>query len=179
MKNKFNNLTMQQFNNKGFTLIELIVVFSVLAVLSTVGIASFASYSRAQVLQQATNDLVNTLNTAKVRAASQTKPSQCLSESVLQGYSVTINIAARTYSLNVICSGITTSLSTTTLPVNVSFNSATGVPPTTATNIIYPVLTGGVSGAGNIVLSSYNQTKTITITICPVGGIQVQNTVCN
>lgn len=177
MKTKFNNSTIQQFNNKGFTLIELIVVFSVMAVLSTVGIASFSSYSRAQVLQQATNDLVNTLNTAKVRAGSQTKPSQCLSASVLQGYSVTINIAARTYSLNVVCSGTSIVLSTSVLPVNVAFNQSTGTPPTTTTSVTYPVLTGGVKGSGNIVLSSYNQTKTITI--CPVGGIQVQNTVCN
>lgn len=172
MKIKFNNSTIQQFNNKGFTLIELIVVFSVMAVLSVAGIASFSSYSRTQVLQQAANDLVNTLNTAKVRAASQTKPSQCLSASVLQGYSVTLNIAARTYSLNVICSGASTVLSTSVLPVNVAFNLATGTPPTTTTGVTYFVLTGGVNGSGNIVLSSFGLTKTVVVS--SVGNISVQ-----
>lgn len=158
----------------GFTMIELIVVFSIMATLSTVGIASFVSYSRTQVLQQTTNDLVNVLNTAKTRAASQIKPSSsCSATNILQGYSVSINIAARTYSLNIICSGTTTALSTIILPTNVSFNSASDIPPTTAaTNIIFPILTGGTSGSGNIVLSSFNQTKTVVVS--SVGGVSVQ-----
>lgn len=161
------------FNSSGFTMIELIVVFSIMAVLSTFGIASFVAYSRTQVLQQATNDLVNVLNTAKTRAASQIKPGPpCLATSILQGYSLTVNIAARTYSLNIICSGTTTALSTTTLPTNVFFNSISGTPPTTATNIIFPILTGGTSGSGNIVLSSFGRTKTVVTS--SVGGVSVQ-----
>ncbi len=156
---------------KGFTLIELIVVFSVIAILSTIGVASFVSYSRAQTLQQATNDFVNVLNTAKARSVSQIKPSQCNSASTLDGYVVIVNIAGNSYTLNVICSGTTTPLSQPfTLPANVSFNSATGIPPTTTTSILFSVLTGGVIGTGNIVLSSYGQTKTATVT--SVGGIQ-------
>ena len=41
----------------GFTLIEMVVAFSILAVLSTIGIAAFVNYSRSQAMQQATNDL--------------------------------------------------------------------------------------------------------------------------
>lgn len=157
--------------NKGFTLIELIVVFSVIAIISTTGVASFVSYSRSQTLQQVTNDFVTVLNTAKGRSISQIKPSQCNSASVLDGYVVIANIAGNSYTLNVICSGVTTPLSTPIiLPASVSFNSATGNPPTTTTSILFSVLTGGVIGAGNVVLSSYSQTKTITVT--PVGGIQ-------
>lgn len=160
-------------NTPGFTMIELIVVFSVMGVLSTIGLASFVSYSRSQVLQQATNDFTTFINSAKTRAASQVKPStQCTSLSILQSYSVTINIVARTYSLNVTCSGNSTVLQTTTLPQNVSFNSATASPPTTTTNIIFPVLTGGVNGSGNVVISSYSLIKTVTVS--PVGGILVQ-----
>lgn len=166
MKNKF--------NNKGFTIIELIVVFSVIAILSTIGVASFVSYSRSQTLVQATNDFVNILNTAKARSAAQIKPSQCNSASTLDGYGVSVNIVPRTYVLNVICSGITTTLSTLTLPVNVSFNSATGNPPTTTTSIFFSVLTGGVTGAGNVVLSYPSDSGILpkTVTVTPVGGIQ-------
>ena len=168
MKIKFNNSTIQQFNNRGFTLIELIVVFSVMAVLSVVGIASFASYSRSQVLQQATTDLVNTLNTAKVRAASQIKPSilQC-NNGILESYKVVINDpSANKYTLYAVCSGSSVGAITTTLPLNVSFNSAV------VKSITYPVLTGGVNGSGDVVLSSYAQTKTVKISL--VGGISVQ-----
>jgi prepilin-type N-terminal cleavage/methylation domain-containing protein len=60
-------------DKKGFTLIELIVVFTVLAILSTIGTISLVSYSRAQTLNQATNDLVQTLDTAKSLSGSQLK----------------------------------------------------------------------------------------------------------
>src|SRR3990167_1262351 len=62
-------------NKKGFTLIELLVAFVVIAVLSTIGIASFVSYSRSQALTQATNDLATTLTVARSRAQAQVKPS--------------------------------------------------------------------------------------------------------
>ena len=165
------NFKFQTSNLRGFTLIELIVVFSVIAILSTVGVASFVSYSKAQTLQQARNDFVTILNTAKSRSSAQVKPSsQCLSNRVLEGYSVTINIPARTYSLNIVCSGIATVLSTATLPTNVTFNAATDTPPTTTTNIVFSVLTGGVTGTGSVVLNAYNATRTVTIN--SVGGIQ-------
>lgn len=164
----------QLINQKGFTMIELIVVFSVMAVLSTVGIASFVDYSRSQALQQATNDLVNVLNTAKSRAISQIKPSvAACNTGTLTGYRVIINDPSiNKYTLYAVCSGSLVSPLTTSLPTNVSFNSAAGSPPTTATNIYFSVLTGGVSGSGDIVLSSFSKTKTVNIS--PVGGISVQ-----
>jgi prepilin-type N-terminal cleavage/methylation domain-containing protein len=160
-------------NKNGFTLIELIVVFSVIAVLSTIGIASFVSYSRAQTLQQATNDFISVLNTAKARTAAQVKPSpECASSSTLQGYSVTVTLtgSSNTYALNVICSGVTTSIKTVSLPTGVTFNSAIATPPTTTTNVRFSVLSGGVTGSGNIVIYSYGSTKTVTVN--SVGGIQ-------
>ena len=148
----------------GFTLIELIVVFSVIAIISTIGVAAFVGYSRTQTLNQAAIDLSTTLSTAKSRASSQIKPpAQCTSLMTLNGYSVTINIPAKTYSLNVVCSGTTFVLTTTTLPTGISFNLASGTPPTTTTNVFFAILTSAVSGTGNIVLSGYSQTKTITV----------------
>ena len=66
------------FSEKGFTLLELIVVFSIIAILSTIGLASFVNYSKAQILQGSANDIISTLNTAKSKAASQIKPNTCL-----------------------------------------------------------------------------------------------------
>ena len=165
------------FNNKlsqnGFTLLELIVVFTVIAILSTVGLASFVNYSRAQVLQQAYSDLLNTLNTAKSNAFSQVKPPQCASYT-LEGYSVSINTSTwKSYSLNAICSGNKFVVSTTNLK-DVTINNSAASPPTTIPGnpptVFFSLLTGGVIGAGNIVLSGNGNTKTITIT--NVGGVQ-------
>lgn len=63
---------------KGFTLIEVIVVVSVAAILTTVGIASFSSYNQTEKVKTASLELVNALNTAKARAQSQEKPSGCV-----------------------------------------------------------------------------------------------------
>ncbi len=77
----------------GFTFIELIVVFSVIAILSSVGIASFVSYSRTQQLNSSSSELVTLINLAKSRSASQIKPNNigiCSNNATLEGYEVRI-----------------------------------------------------------------------------------------
>lgn len=146
-------------NRNGFTIIELIVVFSIMAVLSTVGVASFVTYSRVQTLQQATNDLITTLNTAKAKAVSQTAPEDCVAVSRgLNAYQV--QILANSYRLQAICSGISYPISTTSLPNGVSFD-----PSTTISTVSFEILTGGVNGSGTIVLTATGvSNKTITVT---------------
>ncbi len=174
MKTKFNNSArqparfdarrarqaIQQFSNKGFTLLELIIVFSVISILSTIGIASFVNYSRAQSFQTASASLASTLSLAKSHANSQVKPSQCANEA-LSGYRVDI-LSNTTYSLSAVCLG-TYLIQTTTLPDNgnIKFNFASG--QTTTTSIFFPIITSGVYGAGNIVLTGHGQAKTITV----------------
>ncbi|MEK7450905.1 MAG: prepilin-type N-terminal cleavage/methylation domain-containing protein [Patescibacteria group bacterium] len=155
--------------NYGFTLIELVVAFSVIALLSTVGIASFVNYSRSQALTVSAKDLVNTLNLAKSRSLSQVLPSQCSGQSLV-GYEVRLCISTQScasginYELNVVCSGsIYSAIETKNLPVNINFDTV----KTTTTSFIFPVLTGGVKmngGDGTIVLSGYyGQEKIITV----------------
>ncbi len=157
--------------NYGFTLIELVVAFSVIALLSTVGIASFVNYSRSQALTVSAKDLVNVLNLAKSRSLSQVLASpQCSGQSLigyevrLCGFSTATCLLGGNYELDVVCSGnFVSSIETKKLPVNISFDTV----KTTTTSFIFPVLTGGVrmNGNGTIVLSGYyGQTKTITVT---------------
>ncbi|MCL5434896.1 MAG: prepilin-type N-terminal cleavage/methylation domain-containing protein [Patescibacteria group bacterium] len=160
MKTRFNNTTIQQYNNKGFTLLELVIVFSVISILSTVGIASFVGYSRAQSLQSAASSLESTLNLGKSHANSQVKPSLCSTET-LSGYQVDI-LSDTTYSLSVVCLGAHTIL-TTTLPDNGNIKFNLGAGQTTTTSVFFPVITSGVKGAGAIVLTGYGQTKTVTV----------------
>ncbi len=160
------------FKNLGFTLIELIVVFSVIAILSTIGIASFVNYSRSQSIQTSASNLTLILDLAKSRASSQVKPSQCLGS--LNGYQVDI-LSVTTYSLSVLCPEVHL-IQTATLPDNgnIKFNLALG--QTTTTSIFFPVITSGVRGAGNIVLTGYNQSRWVCID--PSGIIKILGSVC-
>jgi len=153
-----------------------------MAVLSTIGIASFVGYSQAQTLQQATNDVTTVLNTAKSNAISQVKPiisnSTCL-QGVLNGYQVVLGNqivsgkSTASYTLYAVCNGAPDQLSKITKQLNgVSFDSTTFVSPATTATITFLVLTGGVTSTGvvgangtSIILDGVNNTqKTITVT---------------
>lgn len=70
----------------GFTLIELIVVFSVMAILSTAGLAAFVSYSRQQTINTVTQEIKTMLFDARSRASSQV--SLCATGQSFDGYLV-------------------------------------------------------------------------------------------
>ncbi len=74
-------------HERGFTLIELIIVFSVMVILSLVGIASFVSYSRSQQVDTAMKEFKTTLFTARSRALSQLRDTTCFANGFTgQGY---------------------------------------------------------------------------------------------
>jgi prepilin-type N-terminal cleavage/methylation domain-containing protein len=147
-------------NNKGFTLIELVVAFSIMAILGTIGIASFVSYSRSQALQQATNELVTTVNTARAKAVAQVN--DACSGGVLNGYDVVLtkgtNPYPDSYALNAICGGVDIQQKTTNFPAGVSLGGSNTI------KISFAVMTGGVnSPPGNIIINGASGSKTLTI----------------
>lgn len=154
---------------KGFTLIELMIVLSITAVLGTMGAAGFLTYNKIQVLQSSASNIVTMLNLAKSRAQSQVKlgPS-CGSESQIQGYSVDL-IDSKSYKLVSHCSGGSNDLNKTILPQNVNFKS----PDTSPTSFFFPVQTGGVETSGKIVISD-SDGKTRTIIVNSLGGVSIQ-----
>jgi prepilin-type N-terminal cleavage/methylation domain-containing protein len=115
--------------NAGFTLIELIVAVTIMAILSSFGIAGFISYSRSQSLNTATQDFVTALQSAKAATASQVKPTSCASTGVFQGYQVNIisSSNSNSYTVGPVCGGVydTASSRTTILPAssNVTFSN--------------------------------------------------------
>jgi len=155
---------------KGFTLIELMIVISITAILGALGIAGFSSYSQAQVLQTSTNEVTTMLNLAKSRSQSQIKlGSACDSDlKILKGYSV--DISGNSYALTSHCliglSELTSIIQSKTLPRNVSFTSST------FPSFFFPVRRGGVETPGQIVISSGGKTKIIVINSW--GGVSVQ-----
>ncbi len=150
---------------KGFTLIELMIVISVTAVLGTLGIAGFTSYNKIQTLQSAANDVTTILNLARSRALSQVKLGSTCKTQTLEGYGTEI-FSNNSYSLKIYCPRPTSEvLDKKTLPQGITFKSS----PTT---FFFPVLTGGVETQGQIVITNSITDKTIIIN--SLGGVTVQ-----
>ncbi len=147
-----------KFNSSGFTLLELIVVFSVIAILSTIGIVSFVSYSQTQTVEEGSQDIVAAINLARSRSLSQYKPSECVSLT-LEGNRVVIVPESRIYRTEVVCSGTAFVTSSHTLPRGVDFNES----ETTTNSIFFPILTFGTRGAGDISVTGFGIIKTITV----------------
>lgn len=178
---------------RGFTLIELIVSFSILSILSVVGMASFVNYSRSQTLLSDRQKLITVLNTAKANASSQLKNSYCPSNNnpalnqTLNGYSVTINttdVNNEKYTLNVEC--INTGIPQPhpidyPLSKNILFD--TNPTNTNVTTVLFPLFTGGakfydsgnnlVSDPAQITLTGYGNKFTTTIEIDQTGIIKI------
>ncbi len=162
---------------KGFTLIELIVVFSIISILSTFSIASFVNYSRAQTLDGAKNDVISMLNVAKSRSQSQIIPTGC--SGTLLSYSVTVykdNSGAPTYPigsyvLTATCSGNATPIQLLLKKLTSGLNFDATL--TTISTVSFSVLTGAVTGTGNIVINypGFGLTSK-TISVSSVGVIQ-------
>jgi prepilin-type N-terminal cleavage/methylation domain-containing protein len=140
--------------NKGFTVIELLVVFSIMAILAVISIASFSPFNDTQASNVAVSDVVNTINTAKSNAISQVKPTQCQSQT-LKGYEVVISLPNQ-YEFDVLCDNSIYLIGTKmNLPKNVTF--------TNKPIIMFNVSTGTVVQPATINLTGNGINKQIII----------------
>lgn len=146
-----------QQRQTGFTLIELTLIFSVIAILSIIGLSISIDYNRAQVVNAAYEELKTTLLTAKSRALSQKKPPGC--NDTLLSFEVVFNTTKNNYTLDAVCSISRKILKSIDLPKNVTF---TAIP--SSDKISFPILVGGSSG-GTVILSGYNKSKTVEVDI--------------
>lgn len=163
-------LTSIQFPSKrGFTIIELIVVFSVIAIISTIGIASFVSYTNSQKLRNAVLEVKTALQDARSQALSQTRPNTC--NGTLDAYEVRICckssgtgcpscITSGDYEIDAICSNVAVNTSFGTLPSDVTFSST----QTTQRTFHFVPIVGGVTNSGTIGITQSNTTQTINVT---------------
>src|SRR3989304_4061483 len=111
--------------NSGFTLIELLVVFTLASIVSGIGFASFASYSRRQVVIQAAANFKQTVDLARFNALSSVKPTTVCGETdELSNFKVVI-INNVDYEMSVTC-GIEHVQVAKTLPQNVTFSNVPG-----------------------------------------------------
>ena len=165
-------------NSQGFTFIELIIVFTVLTIVGTVGIASLVDYSHSQEVASTALDLKTQLQHARSNAIAQIKPDACPTDlsnpannSTLLGYEFDFCPGAALgrpsacgadsidYEINAKCNNgigyvnVLKKQYSTSLTISSTYRS-----------YFFPVLTGGVDRSGTVTVSAYGKSKGITIT---------------
>ncbi len=157
MKLEIRNLKLKipALSGRGFTLIELVVVFAAVGIITSLGLASLASYGNKQTIETAALDVADIFNLARSRSLSQVKPTVC-GNNILTGYQVDITIAANQYAISAVC-GSAYQIDSKKLPQNVSFASSS------TTTVIFPLLSGRPSSSSQVVITGYGATKTINV----------------
>ena len=154
-------------SQKGFTLVELLVVFTIMSMITAMSIITFSSYNRTQIFKTTVSDVTDSLNLVRSRAISRVKPSVCGTKP-LQGYEFWYPVppASNYYRISVLCGGTYNILYRVSLPANVTFTTPSG------TTTFFNVSTGTVSTPTTITLSGYG--KTATISVGQTGVVSVQ-----
>ncbi len=131
-------------SSKGFSLIELLVVVSIMVTLLSIGVASYNSFNRISILDGASKALRSHMRLAQAFALNGEKiqaPASCASPLVFQGYYVSFNTSgAHSYTIGQWCKHPTTGSdeftsrtppSPITLPVGVTFSPSPSTSPLT------------------------------------------------
>lgn len=157
-------------SDRGFTLVELVVVIAILGVLAAMSIAAFNGYNKSQQLTGAVQDIKSILILARSNAQSQVKPSSyCSANQQLNGYQVNIcngggNPACKSsadYEMNVECNGTYSTITTGNFPAN---GGVVVLGTSTSKSFLFAPFTGTVTGNGRIDINAPGQsTQSITV----------------
>ena len=134
----------------GFTLIELLVTFSIIAIIAGLGFASFSSYSRRQIVTQASYDVKQAIDLARFDSLSSVKPAVCAGSS-LDSYQVNFCSKALCKTSNVdyeivaACGATSKVVLTKKYPQNVTTADINGNP--SCASLIFNTLSGIGTGA--------------------------------
>ncbi len=139
----------------GFTIFELLAVFAIIGIMTSLGIAAYNSYNGTQLVQSSATDVVTMLNIAKSHSLAQVIPPSCGTNSVT-GYQVDVTPNGQQYTLSAICSGKQI-LTTNNLPPNITFaNSSTP-------SVFFTISDGTVATDATITITGFGRTKNITV----------------
>jgi prepilin-type N-terminal cleavage/methylation domain-containing protein len=101
-----------------FTLVELLVVISVIGVISSLGFAAYTQFSRSQIVTQAIEKIISDLHLAQSLALNNQKPEEC-GVNLLDGYSFEINDST-SYTISAVCGSSSFEVKKVTLPLTVA-----------------------------------------------------------
>lgn len=154
--------------NKGLTLIEIIVSVSIIGILTAVGIASYTTFQETQTLKINAQNLINNLRTYQARAMAGEKASLCGSDD-FYGYKIVFH--STSYEAYVTCSDtgdVSSSKKTHSLSSPVTLTS-----PSDGSHLIFKAMSGGIEASLEplpINLCAYD--KLYEITVSKTGEIQ-------
>ena len=146
-----------KMNKRGVTLIELIVVFVIIAIGATLMVPNMSAWLPNYRLRSAARDLVSTMRVAQMRAVSNNADYQ-------------VSITGGSYTLQRYSSGLATWIpegDTVTLPTGVTINSNTF----SANNPFFRP--NSSSNGGSIVIGNTKGMRTITV-LPSTGRISIQ-----
>ncbi len=143
---------------RGYTLIEIIIVVTIIGLLTGASIAGFNTLNQRQTVLSAAKEVISVMRTAQQRANAGILPSAPCDS--LAGYSVKGTVNSSAYTLNVICSSGGVREETQVK----SYSMASGVTFTSTFDITFNVLTGGAGGSlGDLKVKSSAYTFTFNI----------------
>jgi hypothetical protein len=141
---------------KGFTLVEILLSFGVIAVVAGISISTFSSYNKSQIFSQGVSDFKDLLGVSRSRAISQVKPPSC-GATPLEGYEVRVTISGVGYSQYVKCGGVYYLMAQRRLPQQLAFSSGS------VSSILFNVSTGTVTTPGSIIIAGLDKSNTVLI----------------
>jgi prepilin-type N-terminal cleavage/methylation domain-containing protein len=158
----------------GYTLIEILIAITIIALLFLTGFASYREYSRRQELVSAVRSIRGDLRQAQEMAIASKKPSACAAADALDGYRFVV-IPPGSYQILWLCGGSTTGVEkSVALPSGITIS---GLSPnlTPSNTILFKTLgqgtnipTGDPPGSGSTIItviqSDLGQSADITIT---------------
>lgn len=155
-------------SQKGFSLIEVLVVISSIVLLSGFGFASLVGSQRKQVVEQTASDIKLAIDHAKYNAASRVKRPGCTTNP-LQNIEIRFcrsggcTSATNDYEIFSVCGSQTNSFEREEFNGDIDLGTTS-----TCRNLRFSILTTTVQNVGgslpcSIVISKYGITKTLTV----------------
>jgi len=137
----------------GFTVVELLIILSLMALLFTLGIAQYNRFNRSQSLVKARDELISNLRLTQSKALAAEKPNSCTEP--LSGHKLKF-IDNRHYKIVAVCGEEIDIKTDIALPSGVSKQAGSN-------EIFFKVLSQGIESDVNLILSGFGETKTVTV----------------
>lgn len=155
----------------GYTLIEILVGITIIALLFSLGYANYRDYARRQALIGAARKIKADLRLAQEFALAGKKPSDC-SGNVLDGYRFKIDTSADTYDIVAVCGGVEENVDRNDIEVGEGIDISSTTNPS---SILFKVLGQGtdLDASGAIIIFIQEGTgEELSVTVNANGEIE-------
>jgi len=152
----------------GFTVVELLIILSLIALLFALGVSQYNRFNRSQALVKAKGELVSNLRLAQSKAMTAEKPAGC-GENELEGHRLEF-INNHSYKLVAVCNCV----DCPEVKATINFPSSV-IKQSGPDGIFFKVLNRGVEFIGPqppLVLSLVGSSETQTINLTTAGEIK-------